>query len=191
MLRAAFFVCVLSLPAAVVGADGPAASSKEGHELASGRYSSPPTPTVSARRTGRAVVVNYRFRDFPADPLRRPWLLLVSVQSTGTLYTPYTVRHRIHARRGSLRQSIGLGGAPPFTLRVAAIGRTGAWSREVETTLSRRMKRLTPMPRSSPSTLERPQPPNLASPLGSSAATLLSATASPPSREAPASSRSD
>src|SRR5215203_6203093 len=100
MLRAAFFVCVLSLPAVLVGAEATAASSKGGHELASGRYSPPPTPTVSARRTGRAVVVNYRFRDFPADPLRRPWLLLISVQSTGTIYTPCTVSHRIRARRG-------------------------------------------------------------------------------------------
>jgi hypothetical protein len=84
----------------------------------------PPAPRIVATRVGRRVRVAYTFSVWPADPARRPAMLLTSVVGSGTGDTPLTHRRRISTRKGVYYRPLGIGKSP-YRLFVAAYTREG------------------------------------------------------------------
>jgi Tol biopolymer transport system component len=98
-----------------------ASASRRGHQRQA--RSGVPLPRVVARRQGDQIVTRYRFDRWPEAKAKRPGLLLTSIDTAGTRYTPLTVRTRAR-RQGVVRQPIGLGRAP-LKFHVSVISRTG------------------------------------------------------------------
>jgi alpha-tubulin suppressor-like RCC1 family protein len=91
----------------------------------------PPVPTIRARLVGRKVVIDYRYKSFPTERSRRPWMLVTSVVSASPRYTPYTVRTRVTDRSGRVIQRRGAGPGP-YKLRVATQSALGTRSKIIE-----------------------------------------------------------
>ena len=88
----------------------------------------PPVPVVKARIQGKRAIIDYRFRSFPTQPSRRPWILITSVVPSNPKYAQYTVRSRITTRSGRVVQRLSRGPGP-YELRVAALSKLGTRSK--------------------------------------------------------------
>lgn len=88
----------------------------------------PPAPVVKVHRDGKFVVISYRFSTMPRSVMRRPALLLTSINSAGTRYPPLAFQTTIRSRTGRVRQPLGLGRAP-YVISIAAESKTGARSK--------------------------------------------------------------
>lgn len=91
----------------------------------------PPAPLVHAQLEGRKAVIGYKFKTFPTQRSRRPWMLITSVVPSNPRYAPYTVRTRIKARVGRVLQNLGSGPAP-YRLRIAVLSAVGTRSKILE-----------------------------------------------------------
>lgn len=64
------------------------------------REGGPPEPSISARRVGERVIIEYEFSAMPKGRNRRPWLLLTSLDARGDRYPPLTRHTPVQGRRG-------------------------------------------------------------------------------------------
>lgn len=90
----------------------------------------PPTPRISAERTGASVVIRY-FLPPVANRERKVWQLITTVSSSDRRYSPLTLRTRVTSTKGVIRRPLGLGKGP-WRLRVTSVARNGMRSAPAE-----------------------------------------------------------
>jgi len=120
-------------PAAQPGKEAPAADEvhadpKPGGEVQG--YTQPTTPEFDARRTGKTVVIRYRFPPAEGDE-EEPWMLVTGIDPAGEDTSPLTLRTLLEGKTsGVIRQPLGIGD-PPYELLVSAQAANGLRSQIV------------------------------------------------------------
>jgi Tol biopolymer transport system component len=97
--------------------------------------SAPPEPAITATRQGQTALVEYELPPRTGRQ-RTAWRILVSVDSSGSRYTPLTTRSPVDERKGRVRVRIGRG-AGPFRILASTVAKDGSRSRTVRVALRR------------------------------------------------------
>lgn len=127
------YACTVTQPQTVESGEATLLSASR-QTTSSPAAATPPAPRISVRRLGsRRVEISYRFAKLPSGK-SRPWLILTSVDAAGAKYSPLTVRTRVASAAGKVVQRLGRGAAP-FTIRAAALSKSGTRSKITQVTL--------------------------------------------------------